>query len=417
MKMNLSKYKKDVPGKYKIYFNLEKKEVEYEVAVVERITNKNTISSRLNPVVANSFKRTNNILKFEAENTSSYVGFDFREKLIYEDNNGDFSVYYNWKVNENVVCEAWYFGSETDGKMTIKSYVGEVVYIEEFSGYDLEDYSDYILNDIADDVFLEVNPIINVNDILALEDTVFEGELTLNNETYKLIQSSTYDSIEYSNNMFTEYNGINLTFGNQIIVPKTKTINQMTKPFVNKSYKRSEGILTYKAFAEYYLDTNNNYKYDNGDNYIQENLLYINDNNMTKIYTQWIFNDITIIEFWYNEIDGIGTTIVKTIDGVDEYDYINSVEIYSSYLVALGESLIGKPIEIYPMLIEDLENMELSGRLTNYGDNDYNLIVYKDAAKDYFTLFIEDNAITMINGFNIEFGADVLSDMPNIPQA
>ena len=163
MTIDKSEYKKDTPGKYKIYFKLEEITLDYEVSVVEKITDETAINVRLNPVISNSFKRTDNVLKFEASNTTAYDGFNFTEKLIYEDNNGEYSVYYNWEIDEDTICEVWYIGTLTEGKMIFKEY-GIQNENFHYSTYQTNQYSDLFFSKTKEQITVKTIP--NVDNAL-----------------------------------------------------------------------------------------------------------------------------------------------------------------------------------------------------------------------------------------------------------
>ena len=121
MTVDSSAYNKDEVGTYKIYCEFEKTKLSYEVKVVDEITDLTEIANRLVPVSVNTFNRDENgVFSYESSNSSSLMGSDFDEKLIYIDDDGQISAYLTWEIDDVVAAEYWYVGTESAGTLTIR---------------------------------------------------------------------------------------------------------------------------------------------------------------------------------------------------------------------------------------------------------------------------------------------------------
>lgn len=88
MKIDSSNYNKNRTGTYTIEGSYKKIKADFEVDVVDKITNSTTINQRLSSVIDNSFRRHNNILSFEATRTSELLDTNIVELLVFVDNVG-----------------------------------------------------------------------------------------------------------------------------------------------------------------------------------------------------------------------------------------------------------------------------------------------------------------------------------------
>ena len=82
MTIDTSNYDKTKAGKYTINFEYEGVEVDYEVEVVEKLTDTTFINLRMQDVIENTFKESNNTLSFEANKEHTTDEGTFKEELI-----------------------------------------------------------------------------------------------------------------------------------------------------------------------------------------------------------------------------------------------------------------------------------------------------------------------------------------------
>lgn len=230
MTVNTSEFKKETPGVYKIYCEFEGIKVNYEVSVVSEITNIATINARIENVQANTFKRdAEGVFSYEASNSSEYSeGVNFNEYMIYIDDNGELSIYLRYEAesstepeDKQTAIEYWYYGTEDDGSLTMKTYDGEEK-VETVTDMTLSDFQGMIVL-ISAEMPVSIIPY-GMEDTLTVADNATlvrnqDGSYTLT----EIDDSETY-VVSYKDNIFTEIYGV------EYIFPKSSTAEIPAKP-------------------------------------------------------------------------------------------------------------------------------------------------------------------------------------------
>ena len=129
LNIDTSKYDKTKVGKYDIVFEYEGLDVQYQVEVVEEMTNVTSIRKRIEPCFQNVFKAQNGVLEFSATYLE-YVEEDLylRQTFEYKLENSTLKEYYKLEytdeseLNSLSLCEILYVGDLTNGTLTNKYY-------------------------------------------------------------------------------------------------------------------------------------------------------------------------------------------------------------------------------------------------------------------------------------------------------
>lgn len=232
MTIDTSEYNKDVAGKYKIYFEFEGIKVNYEVSVVEQITNSTFITSRLQNVYENSFVAKDGVLSFDAtySNTITVEGEQgkINQYLLYRENNGELDVYYKWEVEDATetasLLEMWYQDTKTNGVLTVQDAEGNVVVYEESELYDVDVFN-YSFGSTMAETFTELDSYIDIETILSQKDEIFTGTLTKNQDLYAL--NTSYGAVCYKNNKIINAGGIEFEYDTTETIPTTPEVEEV----------------------------------------------------------------------------------------------------------------------------------------------------------------------------------------------
>lgn len=227
MTVDVSEYNKNEVGTYKIYCEFEGIKLNYEVKVVDEMTDLYSINYRLQKAIDNTFKRDENgVFSYEAKSTSIFepetdLFVNFNEHLIYEDYDGVISIYVKYSISsidnpgvEESVIEMWYYGLQGIGTITLKEYENETVTTMEGS---VDDYGTIIGVYAEAGLPINIYPIgLNDLDIAGVE----EGTLTMQDNVYTLDMGYGY-SFVWEDNVFTYVMGAKYTFpkGELTIIP------------------------------------------------------------------------------------------------------------------------------------------------------------------------------------------------------
>lgn len=407
MKIDKSAYDKTKVGKYDIEFSYKGASVDYEVEVVDKITNSANINYRLSKVIENTFKRNDNILSFEAVKTSEVGNDDFVESLVYVDNNGQISAYTKWVLGSETILETHYNGTKDSGIETcIVESENTTLQNENMT---LDTYSLHLLS-TAEVLLLPVE--VTPSGILALTEDVYAGELTLDNGVYTLKHES--NELKYKNDIVTEVNGAELKFpkATTTTIPTYTSIQEYMNDVIENTYVRSNGQLE--------IMTTDTAELQNGVSILQD-IVIQEDNGEYLIYNKFTAtsnSSTMILEYWFEGTLESGT-ITTRADGDGAREENKDLEYFMESIYAfqagLNQSGIDYEIALLPSHLIYLETSEFYGELTLI-DEGMGMLEQEVADGIVFTLTFMENEILTINDVTVVFDDTITtSHIPAIP--
>ena len=409
MKIDKSDYDKTKVGKYEIEFSYKGASADYEVEVVNKITNSATINNRLSKVIDETFKRNGNVLSFEATKTSEVTDEDFVESLVYVDNNGQISAYTKWTLGNETILEMHYNGTKDSGIETC-IFESENNTLE-YEDWSLEAYSLHLLT-VAETLVLpaEITP----SGILALEEDIFAGELTLENSVYTLTHEG--NTLQYKDNVVTTLNGAELKFPKTTTttIPVFTSIQDYMDIVIENTYVRTNGQLEIMASDTTTLQ--------NGVT-IEQDIVIQEDNEEYLIYNKFTASNgsnTMSIEYWFEGTLENGT-ITSSSEGFVASEENKDIEYFMETIYAFQEGLneegIDFTIALFPSNLIYLETSEFYGDLTII-DEGMGSLEQEIAEGIIFTLTFMDYEILNVNGVTVVFN-DTINPayIPEIPTA
>ncbi|MGN0961810.1 MAG: hypothetical protein ACI4PF_06420 [Christensenellales bacterium] len=408
MSIDISNYDKTKAGTYKIKFEYKGVKVDYDVDVVEKITNPTSINNRMTEVINNTFKRNNKVLSFEATKTTTMTSGDFIETLIFVDNNGQISAYTKWIFNNEDIMEIHYNGTTNTGVETC--IIASEDTILEYEDFSLEEYSLHLL---ATAELMSLPAEITPSGILALKDEIYAGELSLNNNVYTLTNED--NELTYSNNIITKLNGAELKFPKEptTTIPEFTSIQEYMNPVIEKTFTRNNGKLEIIASDTVELE--------NGATITQDFIIQ-EDNGSYLIYNKFtasMESESLEIEMWFNGTLDNGEITINDgteITSYPEFTLEDFELIISGFQEGLNEEGIDYTVYLYPSDLINLETAEFYGELTVLDEGMGSLTQeYLDGIT--LTLIYVDNEIVDVNGVTVAFSDTITPTLiPTIPE-
>ena len=231
MTIDTSEYNKDKLGKYKIYFEFSGIKVNYEVEVVNEITNSALITSRLQQVCKNSFEAKDGVLNFNAHYSNDVTYNEAEGKLnqylVYKQNGENINIYYKWEESSadlsasSAIYQMWYIGTAESGTITLYSNLGEVDVATDMTIADF-DATTYSIAEQIVQVYSELDAYMIVESFFEAKDLIFAGSLTKNAGLYTL-QETDIGTIKYQDDKVIYIDGISVTY-NEATIPQIPAI-------------------------------------------------------------------------------------------------------------------------------------------------------------------------------------------------
>lgn len=411
MEVDTSDYDKTKVGTYEIKFKYEGIKVSYNVNVVDKMTDTISINARMADVVAETFKRTNNVLSFEASNETTYEGLAFAEDLVYVDNNGVVSAYVSWSLSEEKFVEFYFNGTKDSGTVAMVAPLEGVLL--EYPDVSIDDFSVFVIMSASEQGW---PAILNPSDILVLEESSYSGELSVNDGVFTLTKDGY--SLQYKNNKIFALDGAEITFPKKTstIIPARETIQGVMDEVVQQSYKRTNGQLQIEAGAV--VDLGNNVSIEHEFVIQEDNEEYFIYNNFTMVGAA----GSTSYECWYEGSLESGKLTTRAIVGqTDEHISCENnksldefMQLLYAYQLGLNQNGVNYEIALFPYNMILLEVSEFSGLLEPNG-NVWMLTQEVEEGVE-FTLKYINNKIFEVNGYNVTFG-DTISGfaIPSVP--
>lgn len=222
-----SAYKKDVVGKYKIYFKFEEFTEEIEVSVVDKITDTAKINERFNAVIQNSFGTED--YSYEMVFTGKHNNLTFVQDVkLSVDRNGKIVSCVKWYTfgkgasSTNYIFEGWYNGTEENGVFTTRSTTDNINFEIKTESKSFADFNNEI-ELLAKSMELSSNKtlVLIPQEVYNLKsgNNNFSGELTkIENEYVLVTEKATY---VYENNILKTLNGNPINCSNQLILTES----------------------------------------------------------------------------------------------------------------------------------------------------------------------------------------------------
>jgi len=249
MTVDTSKYNKNKVGKYKICCEFADIKIDYEVEVVNEITDTAQITARLQKVMENSIVAKNGVLSFDVliSQDVTYMEEDgqIKQYMYYRENNSIIDMYYKWDLvkgdNAETMLEIWYNGIIDEGFMFV-DYNDEIT-SEIFSGEAELFYVDTINTTFSvelEDLIDEIVTFMDVESLQYMSTAMYSGSLHKYSDMYVLSNSGVY--ISYVDGKISSFNGVMFEYDTGAVSPNTPVID-----LIKRSLMASFWLLKFKV--------------------------------------------------------------------------------------------------------------------------------------------------------------------------